>query len=63
MRKENSVPPIPDTAIRTLGPARFDSPLALNDVRGDRIGNFISDQVRVRHQVEIEPGAPAERGA
>ena len=52
--------PVVDTAIRTLGPCRHDSPLALNAIRGDRIGNFISDKTRVRHQVEIAPGEPVD---
>lgn len=52
--------PAVDTAIRNAGPCRHDSPLALNVVRGDRIGNFISDQTRVRHQVIIEPGEPVD---
>ena len=49
-----------DTAIPNLGPCLHDSPLALNTVGGDRIGNFVSDRLRVRHQVEIPPGAPVE---
>ena len=52
--------PAVDTAIRNAGPCHHDSPLALNVVRGDRIGNFISDQTRVRHQVEIAPGDPVD---
>ena len=54
------MPPVVDTAIRTLGPSLHDSPLALNVVRGDRIGNFVSDKARVRHQVEIAPGEPID---
>ena len=54
------MPPVVDTAIRILGPCLHDSPLALNTVRGDRIGNFISDKTRVRHQVEIAPGEPID---
>ena len=49
-----------DTAIPNLGPCLHDSPLALNTVGGDRIGNFVSDRLRVRHQMEIPPGAPVE---
>ncbi len=49
-----------DTAIPDLGPCLHDSPLALNTVGGDRIGNFVSDRLRVRHQMEIPPGAPVE---
>ena len=52
--------PVVDTAIRPLGPCLHDSPLALNAIRGDRIGNFISDKTRVREQVEILPGTPAD---
>ena len=54
------MPPAIDTAIQNLGPCLHESPLALNTVRGDRIGNFISDKTRVRHQVEIAPGAPVD---
>lgn len=54
------MPPVVDTAIRNLGPCRSDSPLALNTLRGDRIGNFVSDRVRVRYQVEIPSGAPPD---
>ena len=52
--------PVVDPAIRNLGPCLHDSPLALNAIRGDRIGNFISDQIRVRHQVEIAAGEPVD---
>ena len=54
------MPPSIDTAIPTLGPCRHDSPLALNNIPGDRIGNFISDRTRVRQQVEIPADAPAD---
>jgi 6-phosphofructokinase 1 len=54
------MPPVVDTAIRNLGPCLHDSPLALNVQRGDRIGNFVSDKTRVRHQVEIAPGEPVD---
>ena len=54
------MPPAIDTAIPSLGPCLFDSPLALNTVRGDRIGNFVSDRTRIRHQVEIPPGTPVD---
>ena len=49
-----------DPAIPNLGPCLHDSPLALNTVGGDGIGNFVSDRFRVRHQVEIPPGAAVE---
>ena len=54
------MPPALDTAIQNLGPCLHESPLALNTIRGDRIGNFVSDRVRVRHQVEIAPGEPVD---
>lgn len=54
------MPLVVDTTISNLGPARHESPLTLNVVRGDRIGNFISDKTRVRHQVEVAPGVPAD---
>ncbi|MGD9611334.1 MAG: ATP-dependent 6-phosphofructokinase [Kiritimatiellia bacterium] len=50
------MPPVVDTAIQNLGPCRHESPLALNAVRGDRIGNFLTDKTRVRHQVVIASG-------
>jgi 6-phosphofructokinase 1 len=49
--------PVVETTIQTLGPCNHESPLSLNEVCGDRIGNFVSDGVRVRHQVELLPGA------
>ncbi len=52
--------PVLDAVIPTLGPCRHDSPLALNTIRGDRIGDFISDKTRMRHQVEIPPGIPTD---
>lgn len=54
------MPPAADLAIQNLGPCLQESPLMLNVVRGDRIGNFVSDRVRVRHQVEIPPGLPVD---
>ena len=49
--------PVVDTVIQSLGPCRHESPLSFNEVRGDRIGNFISDLTRIRHQVEVPAGA------
>ncbi|MGD9611883.1 MAG: ATP-dependent 6-phosphofructokinase [Kiritimatiellia bacterium] len=54
------MPPALDTAIQNLGPCLHESPLALNTLRGDRIGNFVSDRIRVRHQVEIALGSPVD---
>ena len=52
--------PVFDTTIPQLGPCRFKSPLALNTVEGDHIGNFVSDQTRIRHQVEWAADEPTE---
>jgi 6-phosphofructokinase 1 len=49
-----------DTTVPNLGPCLHPSPLALNEVAGDRIGNFVSDRTRVRSQVEVLPGAASE---
>ena len=54
------MPPVIDSAIQNLGPCRFHSPLVLNTVRGDRIGNFVPDDSRIRYQVETAPGLPAD---
>ena len=51
-----------DTAIPNLGACRFASPLAFNNVPGDGIANFVSDQIRIRHQVELQPGDPPDDG-
>jgi 6-phosphofructokinase 1 len=52
--------PALDTRIPTLGPCRYASPLALNNVEGDHIGNFTYDGTRIRYQVELSPGAPED---
>ena len=52
-----------DTTIPNLGPALHDSPISLNTVCGDRIGNFVPDKTRIRHQVEIAPGSPSDSDA
>ncbi|MDR0994090.1 MAG: ATP-dependent 6-phosphofructokinase [Verrucomicrobiota bacterium] len=49
-----------DTTIRTLGPCRHESPLALNDIEDDEIANFVSNDTRIRYQVEILPGKPED---
>lgn len=51
------MPPVLDTTISTLGPCRHTSPLALNNIEGDPIGNFVYDATRIRYQVEVPPGA------
>ncbi|MCE9614660.1 MAG: ATP-dependent 6-phosphofructokinase [Lentisphaerae bacterium] len=48
------------TVIPSLGVGRFPSPLRMNSVSGDRIGNFVSDDIRIRYQVEeggLEPAS------
>ena len=47
------------TAIKSLGECRFDSPLPLNTTLGDDIGNFTSDEQRVRGDVYM-PAADNE---
>ncbi len=55
------LPPL-DPSVQILGLCRQESPLALNTVRGDRIGNFVPDQLRVRRQVEITAAGSALDG-
>ncbi len=52
--------PALDTRIATLGACRYASPLALNNVEGDHIGNFTYDATRVRYQVELAAGEPED---
>ena len=52
--------PVLDTRIATLGTCRYASPLALNNVEGDHIGNFTYDATRVRYQVELAAGEPED---
>ena len=52
--------PVIDTTIQNLGPGLFESPLSLNEVPGDRIGNFVSDRTRIRYQLEMLPGAKSD---
>jgi 6-phosphofructokinase 1 len=59
---ETPMPPAVDTTIQNLGPCSHESPLSFNEVRGDRIGNFVSDFTRIRHQVELPPGATSDDG-
>lgn len=51
-----------DTTICNLGPCTVDSPLPLNTTEGDGIGNFVSDSVRVRHQVVWSGKGPQDDG-
>jgi 6-phosphofructokinase 1 len=46
--------------ITSLGECRFLSPLDLSRSVGDGLGNFVSDQTRIRYDIEI--GGDAERG-
>jgi 6-phosphofructokinase 1 len=52
-----------DTRIPVLGPACHPSPLAFNTVQDDAISNFVSDELRVRHQVVVGPGEPEDNAA
>ena len=52
--------PALDTRISTLGDCRYASPLALNNVEGDHVGNFTYDGTRIRYQVELMPGQPED---
>lgn len=45
-----------DTRVSTLGERRIRSPLPLNTVGDDVIGNFVPDQARIRFNVEIDSG-------
>jgi len=60
MNERSPIESPPNTAIASLGPGLHPSPLAFNTVLGDGISNFVSDQTRIRYQVEIPPGAPAD---
>lgn len=44
---------VDNVKIATLGPCGVASPLKLNTVYGDGVGNYVSDETRVRHTVEI----------
>lgn len=44
-----------NTAISALGACRFDSPLELNTIGNDMIGNFVPDGARIRFNVEVNP--------
>jgi 6-phosphofructokinase 1 len=46
--------------IATLGPPRFSSPLRRSRADDDRLRQFVSDDVFVRHEVQVRRGAPAE---
>lgn len=47
-----------DTRITTLGECSIHSPLGFNTLDGDDIGNFVGDDVRVRHQVVLGADEP-----
>ena len=49
-----------DTTISTLGPCAFASPLPLNTVGNDLIGNFVPDEERVRFNIVVD-GKPDSR--
>jgi len=45
-----------DLLVANLGPRRFSSPLCLSTVPGDGIGDFVPDEARVRHVIELPDG-------
>lgn len=50
-------------AISTLGERRIRSPLRLSNVPGDGVGDFVPDEARIRCQVDVLAGQPAEEPA
>ena len=46
-----------NTTIPDLGASSHLSPLDFNTIDGDGVSNFVSDQVRIRYQVEISAGS------
>lgn len=51
--------PRPDAAalvVRTLGPAKFPSPLQLSTVVGDGVADYVPDDTRVLFDIELPPG-------
>ena len=42
-----------NTSIKTLGECRFSSPLPLNTTLGDDVSNFVSDEQRVRGDINL----------
>lgn len=57
----NDLPLHPDElVVTTLGPPRLASPLALPAADDGEGGSFIAEGTRVRHRIEIAPGAPPE---
>ncbi len=47
-----------NVTIATLGPCRVPSPVRLNTISGDIVGNYVSDETRVRHTIEIHGTSP-----
>ena len=45
--------------IASLGPCRIPSPIRLNTISGDLVGNYVSEGTRVRHTVEIHGASPS----
>lgn len=42
-----------DTRIRMLGECAYESPLRLNEIQGDSVGDFVSERARIRYQVDV----------
>lgn len=51
------------TKIPCLGTPIHRSPLLLNTITDDYISNYVPDEARIRHDIEVAPGAPKEREA
>ncbi len=45
-----------DLQVTSLGECRFDSPLHLSRVRGDGLGDFVSDRQRILYEIEFTDG-------
>jgi 6-phosphofructokinase 1 len=44
------------TCVASLGTCRIASPLGLSTIHGDGVADFVSDRIRIRHQIEITAG-------
>ena len=42
-----------DTHIKTLGERRYESPLRLNEIKDDEIGDFVPDGAKIRYQIDV----------
>ena len=42
-----------DTRIKTLGERHYESPLRLNEIKDDEIGDFVPDGAKIRYQIDV----------